>query len=169
MAPRIRLAAVLTTALAALCFVPAAASAAPGTYGLENLEVDLPACVQIVEREEGALLFSNGCKRSFSVTPVESDCPGCDPEITLAPGEMGWYGLASPLPGDEARVAGPRVATWFEDGGRSGALTARLVFMPAEIASGGCAVHPAASGGAAGFAMLFGLTFAIRRRRRLLR
>lgn len=149
----------------ALAGLPAIA-AASGTYTLSEIDAKrLPRCVQIVEQEEAALLFANNCGEPFTVTPIAETCAGCDPEITLAPGEIGWYGLAPALPGDEARAEGARHVTWHQPGGRSGTLSAQVAFDPGALATGGCAVAPAPAGGFAGLLMLLGGALGLRRRR----
>lgn len=153
--------------LALLFALPATALAAPGAFILEDLDADLPKCVEITEQEEAALLFANQCDQTFTLTPIAEACPGCDPAITLAPGEMGWYGLA---PGSAEAVTGAtgtRAATWHQESGRSGTISAKVGLAAAELATGGCAIHPAAPAGGAfvGFAFLFGGLLRLRRRR----
>ncbi len=152
--------------LALLVALPTMAIAGPGAYTLDDLDADLPRCVEITEQEEAALLFANHCDQTFTVTPIAEACAGCDPAIVLAPGEVGWYGLA---PGAEADFAatGTRTATWHQDSGRSGTISAKVGLAAAELATGGCAIHPAAPAGGAfiGFGFLFGSLLRLRRRR----
>lgn len=154
------------TLLALLFALPAIALAGPGAYSLDDLDADLPKCVEIAEQEEAALLFANHCGQTFTVTPIAEACAGCDPAITLAPGEVGWYSL-TPSAVVELADTGTRSATWHQDSGRSGTISAKVGLVAAEMATGGCAIHPAAPAGGAfvGFAFLFGSLVRLRRRR----
>lgn len=151
-------------ALFTVTLLPALAAAAPAAFTLNDLEADLPACVEIAEQEEAALLFSNHCDQTFTVTPIAEACVGCDPAITLAPGEMGWYGLAQN--GDGHSAAGTRAATWVQSSGRSGTLSAKVGVAAAELATGGCQIHPAAPAGGAFFGLAFMMGGLLRLRRR---
>lgn len=155
-------------ALAALfaTLLPALAAAAPGAYTLNDLDADLPACVEIAEQEEAALLFANHCEQTFTITPIAEACAGCDPAITLAPGEIGWYGLVQATAEAEHSAAGTRAATWHQDSGRSGTLSAKVGLAPVELATGGCQIHPAAPAGGAFFGLAFMLGGLLRLRRR---
>lgn len=158
----------LSAFAAIVVFAPSSALAAPGTYALSNLEIKPPSCVKIIEREEGALLFANNCRSSFTVRPVPDACAGCDPEIVLEAGEIGWYGLASSLPGDEDTVDGPRQATW-QQGARRGQVSAQVTFVPRVLAAGGCQISPGLPlGGGAFAALALAGVIGIRRRRRLI-
>lgn len=156
-----------TVLFALLVALPTVALAAPGAYSLDDLDTDLPKCVEIAEQEEAALLFANHCDQTFTVTPIAEACLGCDPAIVIEPGEIGWYGLAPTPNGDGTAAMGTRAATWHQDSGRSGTISARVGMAPVELAGGGCAIHPAAPAGGAfvGFAFIFGSLVRLRRRR----
>ncbi|MEZ4432715.1 MAG: hypothetical protein R3F65_09900 [bacterium] len=162
---RTALAAALT--LAALLAPPDTAAAASGTYTLHDVKAGFPACVRITDKEEGAILLANTCAQAITLVPIDGACLGCDPATTLAPSEIGWYGLAPTLPGDEADATGPREVRWQQEGGRSGTLTATVAFIaPLAEAGGGCAIHPGVPAGGAGLALFTGALLGLRRRRR---
>lgn len=151
--------------LASLVTLPALAIAAPGSYSLDDLDARLPDCVEIAEQEEAALLFSNQCDQTFTITPIAEACLGCDAAIVIAPGEVGWYSLAQP-DAEGVSATGTRTATWHQDSGRSGTISAKVGLLAAEMATGGCAIHPAAPAGGAFFGMSFLLGSLVRLRRR---
>lgn len=163
------IATITALALAALIGLPTLAAAAPGTYTLHDVKASFPACVRITDKEEGAILLANTCAQALTLAPVDGACLGCDAAITLAPTEIGWYGLAPTLPGAEADATGPRQVRWQQDGGRSGELTATVAFIArVSDAGGGCAIHPGVPAGGAGFAIFVGALLGLRRRRAMI-
>ncbi len=155
----------LATLLAAI-FSATAAQAGPGTYTLHDVDAKLPTCARITDKEEGAILIQNTCGQALTLTPVDGTCAGCDPEMTFAPGEIGWYGLAPTLPGAETDATGPRAVRWQQDNGRSGELTANVALIASAIdTAGGCAIHPGVPASGAGLGLFAAAMMMLRRRR----